>query len=126
MRPRTRGGARLPWEGLWPGPQPQPQSPSHPPFPRGITQGQGGPRAQGSPGRNPRGATRASGVFYPWGSRLLCSAPQLDAALSRAWFVRSGAQHNDAPGCCLSLLSLRPLIFPEDSPAIRSWSWDIH
>ncbi|XP_066130928.1 LOW QUALITY PROTEIN: hydroxysteroid 11-beta-dehydrogenase 1-like protein [Saccopteryx bilineata] len=47
---------------------------------RGVTKGQGGPGAQGSPGRDSRGATHTSRVFYSWYFHVLC--------LLRAWLLR--------------------------------------
>lgn len=101
MRPRTRGGARLPWEGLWPGCSAPAAVPITPSLPQGHHEGQGGPRAQGSPGHNPWGRHACLWGLLPVGLPPALPAPQLDAALEG--LVRPpGAQHNDAR-CCLSL-----------------------
>lgn len=54
---------------------------------RGITRVRAAPGPKAALAVIRGGATRASGVFYPWGSRLLCLLRSW-MPHSRAWFVR--------------------------------------
>lgn len=100
VRPRTRGRARLAWEGLWLGCSAPAAVPSIPSRPQGHHEGQGGSRAQGSPGRDPRRRHACLRRLLPVALPPALPAPQLDATLKG--LVRPpGAQHNDSP-CCLS------------------------
>ncbi|XP_055402591.1 hydroxysteroid 11-beta-dehydrogenase 1-like protein isoform X5 [Bubalus kerabau] len=68
---------------------------------QGHHEGQGGSRAQGSPGRNPRRRHACLRGLLPVALPPALPAPQLDATLKG--LVRPpGAQYNDAR-CCLSL-----------------------
>lgn len=101
VRSRTQGGARLAWEGLWPGCSAPAAVPIIPSRPQGHHEGQGRSRAQGSPGRNPRRRHACLWGLLPVALPPALPAPQLDATLKG--LVRTpGAQYNDAR-CCLSL-----------------------
>uniref|UniRef100_A0A8C4MXY9 Hydroxysteroid 11-beta dehydrogenase 1 like n=1 Tax=Equus asinus TaxID=9793 RepID=A0A8C4MXY9_EQUAS len=59
------------------------QSPPRPPVPRGVTRAKAAPGPKAALAVIRGGATRASGVFYPWRFHLLC--------LLRGWLPRPGA-----------------------------------
>ncbi|XP_055286239.1 hydroxysteroid 11-beta-dehydrogenase 1-like protein [Moschus berezovskii] len=85
--PGRKAGPGWPGKGCGRAAKPQLQSPSYPPVPRGITRVKAAPGPKAALAVIRGGATRTSGVFYPWRFHLLCLLRSW-MPHSRAWFVR--------------------------------------
>lgn len=88
LQPLKESGEAQNWSwGRGGGAKPQPQDPRHSALPRGVTRAKAAPGPKAALAVIRGGATRASGVFYPWRFHLLCL---LRGWLPhpRAWFIR--------------------------------------